>query len=96
MYAIRSYYGRPGFGSILRQLSQAWKEKPSDIEKSANNFLDTLKKTETLQTPAKLEKILLDEAAMNLFQMGDFSYGGVITSYSIHYTKLYENRNFCL
>ncbi len=75
-FPVLDSYGRPGFGSILRQLSQAWKEKPSDIEKSANNFLDALKKTETLQTPAKLEKILLDEAAMNLFQMGDFSYGG--------------------
>ncbi|MFB5647075.1 MAG: thioredoxin domain-containing protein, partial [Candidatus Nitrosomaritimum yanchengensis] len=61
-FPVLDSYGRPGFGSILRQLSQAWKEKPSDIEKSANNFLDALKKTETLQTPAKLEKILLDEA----------------------------------
>jgi len=75
-FPVLDSYGRPGFGSILRQLSQAWKEKPSDIEKSANNVLDALNKTETLQTPAKLERILLDEAAMNLFQMGDFSYGG--------------------
>ena len=75
-FPVLDSYGRPGFGSILRQLSQAWKEKPNDIEKSANNFLSALKKTESIQTPTKLEKILLDEAAMNLFQMGDFSYGG--------------------
>ncbi|MGD8918670.1 MAG: thioredoxin domain-containing protein, partial [Nitrosopumilaceae archaeon] len=75
-FPVLDSYGRPGFGSILRQLSQAWKEKPRDIEKSANNFLDALNKTETIQTPAKLARILLDEAAMNLFQLGDFSNGG--------------------
>ncbi len=75
-FPILDSYGRPGFGSILRQLSQAWKEKPKDIEKTAHNFLEALQKTEVLQTPTRLERSLLDEAAMNLFQMGDFSYGG--------------------
>ena len=75
-FPILDSYGRPGFGSILRQLAQAWKEKPKDIEKSANNFLDALQKTETLKTSTKLERVLIDEAAMNLFQLGDFSYGG--------------------
>ena len=75
-FPVLDSYGRPGFGSILRQLSQAWKEKQKDIEKTANNFLDALQKTETLKDPTKLERSLLDEAAMNLFQMGDFSYGG--------------------
>ena len=75
-FPILDSYGRSGFGSILRQLAQAWKEKPKDIEKASENFLDALKKTETLKTPTKLEKSLLDEAAMNLFQMGDSSYGG--------------------
>ena len=75
-FPVLDSYGRPGFGSILRQLAQAWKEKPNDIEKTANNFLDALQKTETIKVPTKLERPLLDEAAMNLFQMGDFSYGG--------------------
>ncbi len=75
-FPILDSYGRPGFGSILRQLSQAWKEKPKDIEKTANNFLEALQKTEMLKVPTKLQRSLLDEAAMNLFQMGDFSYGG--------------------
>ena len=69
-------YGRPGFGSITRQLAQAWKEKPKDIEKSADNFLAALQKAETVQIPSKLEKTILDEAAMNLFQLGDSAYGG--------------------
>jgi len=47
-FPVLDSYGRPGFGSILRQLSQAWKEKPKDIEKTAENFLNALQKTETI------------------------------------------------
>ena len=75
-FPVLDSYGRPGFGSICRQLSQAWVEKPKDIEKSAENFLSALHKTETVQVPSKLERIVLDEAAMNLFQLGDSAYGG--------------------
>jgi len=75
-FPVLDSYGRPGFGSICRQLSQAWKEKPKDIEKSAEKFLDTLNKTEAIKIPSKLERIILDEAAMNLFQLGDPNYGG--------------------
>ena len=75
-FPVLDSYGRPGFGSICRQLSQAWTEKPKDIEKSAENFLNALHKTETVQIPSKLERVVLDEAAMNLFQLGDSAYGG--------------------
>lgn len=75
-FPVLDSYGRPGFGSICRQLSQAWKEKPKDIEKSADNFLDALNKTEKVSVPSKLERAILDEAAMNLFQLGDSTYGG--------------------
>ena len=75
-FPVLDSYGRPGFGSICRQLSQAWKEKPKDIEKSAENFLNALTKTETIKVPSKLERSILDEAAMNLFQLGDSTFGG--------------------
>lgn len=75
-FPVLDSYGRPGFGSICRQLSQAWKEKPKDIEKASENFLDALNKTETIKVPSKLERVILDEAAMNLFQLGDTTYGG--------------------
>ncbi|MBT8172771.1 MAG: thioredoxin domain-containing protein [Nitrosopumilus sp.] len=75
-FPVLDSYGRPGFGSICRQLAQAWKEKPKDIEKSAEKFLDALQKTETITAPTKLERPILDEAAMNLFQIGDPTYGG--------------------
>ncbi|MCV0367621.1 MAG: thioredoxin domain-containing protein [Nitrosopumilus sp.] len=75
-FPVLDSYGRPGFGSICRQLSQAWKEKPKDIEKSAEKFLDALQKTETVAVSTKLERVILDEAAMNLFQIGDPTFGG--------------------
>ncbi len=75
-FPILDSYGRPGFGSITRQLSQAWKEKPNEIKKTAENFVTTLQKTEVIKIQSKLERTILDEAAMNLFQLGDYSYGG--------------------
>ncbi len=75
-FPVLDSHGRPGFGSICRQLSQAWKEKPKDIEKSAEKFLGALNKSEIIPTSSKLERPLLDEAAMNLFQLGDPTYGG--------------------
>ena len=75
-FPVLDSYGRPGFGSICRQLSQAWKEKPKDIESSAERFLGALNKAEAIQVPSKLERSILDEAAMNLFQLGDTTYGG--------------------
>jgi len=75
-FPVLDSYGRPGFGSICRQLSQAWKEKPKDIESSAERFLGALNKAEAIQIPSKLERAILDEAAMNLFQLGDATHGG--------------------
>lgn len=75
-FPILDGYGRPGFGSILLQLAQAWKEKPNDVKKAADNFMETLQKADLVTTPAKLEKPVLDEAAMNLFQIADNTYGG--------------------
>lgn len=69
-------YGRPGFGSILRQLSQAWKENKKDVNKAADNFLNSLQKTESVSLPANLDRTILDEAAINLIQIGDPNFGG--------------------
>ena len=97
-FPILDSSGRPGFGSLLKQLSQTWKEKPKDIEMAAENFLQTLQKTETVKTHSKLEKSILDEAAVNLLQMGDQNFGGfgqapkfpnaANTSFMFRYSKL--------
>ena len=52
-FPVLDSYGRPGFGSICRQLSQSWNEKPKDIEKSAEIFLSTLQKAEKITVPSK-------------------------------------------
>jgi len=103
-FPVLDSYGRPGFGSICRQLAQAWKEKPKDIEKSAEKFLDTLQKTEKITVPSKIDRIILDEAALNLFQLGDSTYGGfgatpkfpnaANISFLFHYAKLSGHTKF--
>jgi len=75
-FPILDSYGRPGFGSLLRQLAQSWKEKPQDILKTAENFLTNLQKTESVGTFEHLDKSILDEAAINLMQLGDPIHGG--------------------
>ncbi|MGB9003235.1 MAG: thioredoxin domain-containing protein, partial [Nitrosotalea sp.] len=69
-------YGRHGFGSIIRQLAQSWKEKPHDVEAAADNFVNSLQKTESISMPTKLDKSILDEAAVNLLSLGDPTNGG--------------------
>ena len=75
-FPILDSYGKPGFGSLLNQIAQAYKEKPSDVEAAANNFMTVLQKTESNITKSKIDKSILDEAAINLLQMGDPINGG--------------------
>ena len=75
-FPVLDSYGRPGFGSLCRQLAQSWKEKPSDIEKAADNFMSNLKRLEHVTAPDKIDKSILDEAAVNLLQIADVTYGG--------------------
>ncbi|HXX05928.1 MAG TPA: thioredoxin domain-containing protein [Candidatus Bathyarchaeia archaeon] len=69
-------YGRPGFGSIIRQLSQAWKEKPHDVEAAAENFMNSLQRTESISSQSKLDRSILDEGALNLLSLADQINGG--------------------
>jgi len=75
-FPVLDSYGRPGFGSLCRQLAQSWNEKPSDIEKAADNFMNNLKRLEHVTAPDKIDKSILDEAAVNLLQIADVTYGG--------------------
>lgn len=79
-FPVLDSYGRPGFGSLLRQLAQAWKEKPDDVKKAAEKFMSTLQQAEHVTTPSPLEKTILDEAAVNLYQIADNTYGGFGTA----------------
>jgi len=73
---LDSPYGRPGFGSICRQLSQSWKERPHDVKRSAGDLLNLLQKTQTVPVPSRLGRKMLDEAATNLLQLADTTHGG--------------------
>ncbi|MCY4491537.1 MAG: thioredoxin domain-containing protein [Thaumarchaeota archaeon] len=74
-FPILDSHGRPGFGSILRRLAQIWRENPKDVKKSASDYIAKLK-TERIVSNSKADRPVLDEAAMNLFQLGDPTYGG--------------------
>jgi uncharacterized protein YyaL (SSP411 family) len=70
-------YGMPGFGSILRQLSDTYKNNKDLIERQTKIIMDGLAQTtEHLVKPAKLDRTILDEAAINLLQSGDLLNGG--------------------
>ena len=75
-FPVLDGYGRPGFGSILNQLSLAWKEKPADIKKSADKFLQKIKFNAQPPNHSTLDMTILDEAAFSLLSMGDPIYGG--------------------
>ena len=93
MYAIRSYYDK----TVIKHYSYST---------DAYQTIETnLKKIEDVTTgiPAKITQLvdltttpgsILGEVSSVLYHMYDsatgFDIGGVITSYSIHYTKLYE------
>ena len=102
-FSVLDSYGRPGFESICRQLSQAWREKPKDIESSAQRFIDALKKTASTKT-IPLNRTVLDEAAVNLLELGDATYGGfgaapkfpnsALVSFLFGYAKLSDLSKF--
>ena len=73
-------YGRPGFGSICRQLAQAWKEKPKDVEKSADSFLYALQKTEKITTPSKLERTIV---LLRMFCVGSYPSSQMYSSFAL-------------
>lgn len=76
-------YGMPGFRTILKQLSEAYKSKKNEIETASGEFMDALSQTaHDVALPGKgieatvIERSILDEAAVSLLQMGDTIYGG--------------------
>lgn len=70
-------HGRPGFGSLCRQMAQAWRERPGDVGKTADGFVGALRGSEAARGPeAGVDRQLLDEAAVTLLGMGDQYNGG--------------------
>lgn len=85
-----SRYGMPGFGTILMQLAEAYKTKKQEIQSATAEFIQALTNTakdvhkqqlqeaeeQQLVAKTKIDKSILDEAAIGLLHMGDPVYGG--------------------
>lgn len=75
-FPVLDSYGRPGFGSLVNRIAQHWKERPIDVKSAADKFAEAMQREVATSGTTKLERVILDEAAMNLIQMGDEIYGG--------------------
>ena len=78
-----SHYNMPGFRNILLQLADAYKNKKDEIQAASSEFIQSLSQTAMdlvvraeITEKTKLERSILDEAAVGLLQMGDRIYGG--------------------
>ena len=78
-----SHYNMPGFRNILLQLADAYKNKNDEIRATSSEFTHALSQTAMdlvvraeITEKTKLERSILDEAAVGLLQMGDRIYGG--------------------
>ena len=84
-------HGRPGFGSVCRQLAQSWAERQGDVDSRADDFVRALSKADgaplseaALRAPESdtrrggpgFDESTMDEAAVNLYNNGDYTYGG--------------------
>lgn len=72
-------HGIPGFGTILSELAEAYKNKKQEIDTATIEFLQALKHSvKDVQQPQGviLDRSILDEAAIGLIQMSDPAYGG--------------------
>ncbi|MDA7998126.1 MAG: DUF255 domain-containing protein, partial [Nitrosopumilus sp.] len=67
-------HGRPGFGSLCRRMSQAWREDPAGVEGAAKRFVERLR--DEAPRPEEADGVLLDEAASGLLRLGDAVHGG--------------------
>ena len=76
----QSRYGMPGFGTVLNQLAEAYKTKREQIHSATGEFMQALSQTsKDVQAGTgnvKIDRSILDEAAVGLLQMGDPVYGG--------------------
>ena len=76
----QSRNGMPGFGLILNQLKEAYVTKRQEINSASSEFMQALIHTATdipsSMDRAKLERSILDEAAIGLLRMADNIFGG--------------------
>ncbi len=74
-----SRYGMPGFGEILNQLDNAFHFRKNEIKNTTSEFMNSLINTSKdvlINKDLDIDKSILDESALNLLHIADFTYGG--------------------
>src|SRR5207302_1635438 len=56
-------YGRPGFVTLLRALADAYQNRRQDVEETAEQFLEILRRS--AQPPAPRQRILIDQKSID-------------------------------
>jgi uncharacterized protein len=78
-----SRYGMPGFGEILSQLHNAYHFRKNEINSTTSDFMHALEdssKNHSINKDLEIDKSVLDESALNLLNIADYSYGGFGTA----------------
>ncbi|HEX5519467.1 MAG TPA: thioredoxin domain-containing protein [Candidatus Nitrosocosmicus sp.] len=78
-----SRYGMPGFGEILSQLDNAYHFRKNEINSTTSDFMNALEdssKNHSINKDLEIDKSVLDESALNLLNIADYSYGGFGTA----------------
>jgi uncharacterized protein len=69
-------YGRPSFKRVLLSLADAWNNRRSEVEESANTMKQYLSKLSSLSDRGELAQDILPEALANLSKTFDAQHGG--------------------
>lgn len=72
-------HGLPGFGTILLRLADGYKNRRNEVDSSSQEFVTALRESSTdivTDTDTKVEKTIINEAAVTLLQLADNLYGG--------------------
>ena len=72
-------HGLPGFGTILLRLADGYKNRRNEVDSSSQEFVTALRESATdivSDTETKVEKTIINEAAVTLLQLADNLYGG--------------------
>jgi uncharacterized protein YyaL (SSP411 family) len=72
-------HGLPGFRTILLRLADGYKNRRNEVDSSSQEFVTALRESATdivTDTDTKVEKTIINEAAVTLLQLADNLYGG--------------------
>ncbi|MCP9469123.1 MAG: DUF255 domain-containing protein [Nitrospira sp.] len=69
-------WGRPGFGTVLKHIAEAWKTNSADIHAQARTLTERLKQAGRVPPPISVGETALEEAVAQFEEEFDKTYGG--------------------